>query len=110
MFQLEVLIRELNTDQLQNISSSSSRAHLCTVYGFTACSIALCHIAPLRPFVLFSSMRGGQEVQTHIKFLIIRWKLDPSYPKPNSSPSSVFPVHNALKFSAVLGTVLWLIS
>lgn len=41
-----------------------------------------------------------------MKFLMIRWKLDPWYPNPSSSPSAVLPVHRARKFSAVLGTVL----
>jgi hypothetical protein len=35
-----------------------------------------------------------------MKFLMTRWKVDPSYPK------SFSPVAKALKFSAVLGTVL----
>lgn len=41
-----------------------------------------------------------------MKLLMTRWKPDPWYPKPRSSPSAVFPVQRALKFSAVLGTVL----
>jgi hypothetical protein len=41
-----------------------------------------------------------------MKFLITRWNPDPSYPNPRSSPSAVFPVQRALKFSTVLGTVL----
>ena len=35
-----------------------------------------------------------------------RWKLDPSYPYPSSSPCAVTPVASALKFSTVIGTVL----
>lgn len=41
-----------------------------------------------------------------MKFLMIRWKEDPSYPNPSFSPSAVSPVQSARKFSTVLGTVL----
>ena len=82
----------------------TSATHLVAVDRLSTGSVTVGKVTTLRPGI--SSQTNEAALVTHMKFLMIRWKEDPSYPNPSSSPSSFFPVQSARKFSTVFGTVL----
>ena len=103
MLELEVLIGELVRQNLPEVVRSVT--HLVSVDGLSTGTVTLGEITSLSPAESACTSKRSRE-RAYMKFLMTRWKPDPSYPNPRSPPSAVFPVQRALKFSTVLGTVL----